>query len=731
MTSLIDWLLSLTPHGTPFFYIYAWLINSAIYSSVTALFIILFKLIFKNKIKARWHFLIWAILLIRLTVPVLPSTPLSVFNAVKVEENVIEQSSYQTIVTPPNTKADDPDDEHYSVSQAPHSESNGFVSFTAGTEPGESVTIINIDRIILCIWLGGTIILLGYFITVLAIYKHRLKKKRRECDLLPLLDKCKAQLYIKRDVKLYYADTTPMLTGLFKPAIYVPEKANETELEATLLHELCHMKHLDVLWSAIAALVLCLNWYNPIIWLSFFMFKRDIELYCDERTLKYIDDKQGYAMLLLNTAGKKKYVLGTSSLQSGKSDVKRRIRYLAKFKKPKVFIIVLAVVLAAALAVICLTNAMGNTPKSEDLQKSRYEVTGNTISKYNGDDEVWSTEFIRDSYPTPDSYWETQTKGNDKIRVMYGQLFLTDYTVDENDIRRVGFISAVDAENGSVLFSKEFKESADNKAKSNESESRQSFVSAATIRKDGNIDAFLVYQTYQEGFEPGYETNLITLDLNGNTLNQDVFQTGEMRYFSDVCVTDDGYAVCGNDRKHNPDFVIAKAANNNVSSQIPINMHESTSAEENITWNFNNPKIWSINGKVYMTTTKENMYILNKYVAYETDKPESYYSNFLQDEKDGNFAALYTVDFENSKAVSYDIKASLSGNDLFSDKNGNICYRVIKITAEDTSYSPEYSDGSEEIAEYWMYIFDHDGNPVDNYSTGIPAKTNLYSEVLF
>lgn len=396
--SLVDWLLRLTPMQSPLYAMYSWLIHTTVYLTITALFIILFKLILKNRLKAKWHFLIWTVLLIRFIVPVFPSSPVSIFNTVKVDESVIEQSSYQTIITPPDDKTDNQDKDNYSVAQGlqkmleadrnndtdsvtqtPHSESNGFVSVTAGVEPGESVTIINIDRIVLCIWLGGTIILLGYFITVLAVYRHKLKKSRREYDNLALLDKCKEQLDIKRMVRVYYADTTPMLIGLFKPAIYVPEGLSEAELEATLLHELNHMKHLDVLWSAIATLVLCVNWFNPIIWFCFFMFKRDLEVYCDERTLRYAEDKQSYALLLLKTATARKdrFLFGTTSLQSGKADVKRRIRFMANFKKPSIVVIVIAVVLVGVITTACLTNPIVSESSDKKQEANSGLITSN------------------------------------------------------------------------------------------------------------------------------------------------------------------------------------------------------------------------------------------------------------------------------------------------------------------------------------------------------------------
>ena len=419
--SLVDWLLSLAPMQSPLYAMYSWLIHTTVYLTITALFIILFKLIFKNRLKAKWHFLIWTVLLIRFIVPVFPSSPVSIFNTVKVDEGVIEQSSYQTIITPPDNEADAPDDVD-SAKQTPYSESNGFVSVTV--EPEISVTNINIDRIVLCIWLGGTVILLGYFITVLAVYRHKLKKSRKECDEPALLEKCKNTLNIKRAVRLYYADTSPMLIGLFKPAIYVPEGLSEAELEATLLHELNHMKHLDVLWSAIATLVLCVNWFNPIIWLSFFMFKRDLEVYCDERTLRYAEDKQSYALLLLKTATarKERFLLGTTSLQSGKADVKRRIRFMANFKKPSVALVLIAVVLVGIMTTACLTNSVSKYTSANTNDTIDLLSISNMDYEPLYEDELFqvfhstqSLEELRESvlYQQPDDFTATTISDNE------------------------------------------------------------------------------------------------------------------------------------------------------------------------------------------------------------------------------------------------------------------------------------------------------------------------------
>ena len=328
--------------------------------------IILFKLIFKNKLPAKWHVLIWAILLIRFAVPVLPSSEISIFNTAKIDEQIVMQSSYQNVVTQDYGQTDADDDDYYTVAEglqkmveANNDEASYDYSDYSETSSG---FILRIDGIVSLVWVGGAALLLGYFVIVLSVYNRKLKRNRKSVDdaTLEILNQCKERLKIKRDVRVYFAETTPMLIGLFQPTIYIPEGNSESETRDTLLHELSHMKNFDVLWSMLATLLLCLNWFNPIMWVSFFMFKRDIEVFCDERTLRYAEDKQSYARLLLKTANvrKEKFVLGTTSLQSGKADVKRRIKYMAKFRKPAVATVVVAAILISILSACCLTNPL-------------------------------------------------------------------------------------------------------------------------------------------------------------------------------------------------------------------------------------------------------------------------------------------------------------------------------------------------------------------------------------
>ncbi len=370
-----DLLLSGASRTSPFYPLFAYLIESTVWITVTVAFILLFKLIFRNRLRAKWHFLIWTILLIRLIAPVLPSSPVSVFNVIKVDEPIVLRNAAYAYVS-----ADSADEEVSSartprrITQANKPE-KAFKTAAEEEEPADTaevstITVVSVDEIVVCVWLGGAGFMFLYFTAVMAVYIIRLRKRRTACGEgeLAVLGECKSLLKIRRRVKLCLGNTTPMIIG---STIFIPDGMDEKELRATLIHELCHFKHLDIVWTSLAAVILCLNWFNPIIWFCFFIFKQDIELYCDERTLKYDNDRQAYAMLLLKTASARRgrFVLGTTSLGSGKSDVKRRIRFLAKFRKPTVIIAAAAVGLLIVTAVCCLTNPVSR-PTAADTSSS-------------------------------------------------------------------------------------------------------------------------------------------------------------------------------------------------------------------------------------------------------------------------------------------------------------------------------------------------------------------------
>lgn len=126
-----------------------------------------------------------------------------------------------------------------------------------------------------------------------------------------------------------------------------------------------HYKYKDVLWNIIGTLLLCIYWYNPIIWFSFFEFRKDIEILCDYRVLQVYKNKKDYASVLLKTAlNKNRFIMATTSMQNGKRDISKRIKYIAYFKKPKVIWTIIGVMVAIIIGIVCLTNPAGKPTNS-------------------------------------------------------------------------------------------------------------------------------------------------------------------------------------------------------------------------------------------------------------------------------------------------------------------------------------------------------------------------------
>ena len=161
-----------------------------------------------------------------------------------------------------------------------------------------------------------------------------------------------------------YGDT-PMLKGVFKPTIIIPKGYDTTELKYVIIHELCHLKNRDILSNLISTIFLCINWYNPIIWICYFVFRRDIELLCDQRVLEITGQKKEYATLLLKTSLRKDPLLPvTTCMNNKKGEIKRRIYFMANYRKPAKIWTIAMILLIGLFGAGCLLNETTTTKGS-------------------------------------------------------------------------------------------------------------------------------------------------------------------------------------------------------------------------------------------------------------------------------------------------------------------------------------------------------------------------------
>lgn len=370
------------------------LIESTLYLSVTAIVILLFKRIFKNKLSAKWHVLVWALLALRLVLPSLPESSFSIFNVVDIPENKVEiKNEIHADVELPKAQTErliygEPQNiTPQPLENTAFSETEKVTLIKPTIEPvviQEQTPIvisdnrqpkakikINIDDTVKFIYRVGAVILFVYFVCVYAVCVTRVRKNGKPADsqTASLLEECKKKTGVSRRVFAVEYGNNPMLMGLVKPTVVLPDGYTEDEKRDIIIHELCHLKGGDIYLIWLSMIVLCLNWFNPVMWLCFFVFRRDIEVYCDERVLKYVDSKKNYASLLVKTALKKNsFIAGTTSLKNSEKEVERRVKYMAYFKKPNVWWTLLLIVIAVVIGVVCLTNPVDNEQKENTAQ---------------------------------------------------------------------------------------------------------------------------------------------------------------------------------------------------------------------------------------------------------------------------------------------------------------------------------------------------------------------------
>ncbi len=158
---------------------------------------------------------------------------------------------------------------------------------------------------------------------------------------------------------VYLADDvqTPFVMGFFRPRIYLPGALDAHERRYILQHERHHIRRGDHIFKALGFLALTIHWFNPLAWLAFILANRDMEMSCDEAVIRKLGEsfRAEYSATLLNLATGHRIIAGTP-LAFGEGDPKGRIRNLAKWKKPKFWVILICVVLCIVLALCLLTN---------------------------------------------------------------------------------------------------------------------------------------------------------------------------------------------------------------------------------------------------------------------------------------------------------------------------------------------------------------------------------------
>ena len=156
--------------------------------------------------------------------------------------------------------------------------------------------------------------------------------------------------------------------GFIRPKIYLPSALSEQEQSYIILHEQHHIRRGDHIIKALAFIALCIHWFNPLVWVAFVLSSKDMEMSCDEAVVKKLGEgiRADYSASLLSLATGRRIIAGTP-LAFGEGDTKSRIKNMLKWKKPKTWIMLVALVACVVAIAFCATNPRNDVPEEDSM----------------------------------------------------------------------------------------------------------------------------------------------------------------------------------------------------------------------------------------------------------------------------------------------------------------------------------------------------------------------------
>ena len=307
------------------------LLTMSLTAAIAAGVVMFLRLLLKRV--PRWiTCLLWAVVLLRMVCPVGFSLPVSLM-----PETVSSGAYVERVLPQAETPASTP--------QAATTTTTAPAATTQTPVTRETVAVTptgpDRDTVLTILWAAGGIACLTWG----AISYLRLRLRIADAILI--------------EKNIYETDQidSPFVCGFFRPRIYLPVGLAEPDRRYVLLHEQAHIRRRDYLTKPLAYVALCFHWFNPVLWLAYHLFGRDIETTTDQAVIRSFGrtDTAGYAAALLHLGHKPSFPQAVP-LAFGEENPKHRIRSVLSYKKPAFWVILVAVVACVVLGVLLLSN---------------------------------------------------------------------------------------------------------------------------------------------------------------------------------------------------------------------------------------------------------------------------------------------------------------------------------------------------------------------------------------
>lgn len=362
-------------------FVSGWVLRSTVQVSVLVCLILIIKAVLQNRLQTRWHYCLWMVLLVRMLMPWAPESRMSLFNLIPdLKVKGIEGQNNINKAIPPVAYIDA--DNIMTVPAGVPEIVEAGPKIEGHSKPKERL-VLGAVEILSLVWLGGAFVLVVY---VLAgnFSLWRIVKRQRpltEQKILDLLEDCKQQMGVQTILGVVVTDRikSPALFGFVRPRLLLPagiiESLSPEELRNVFLHELAHLKRHDIGFGWLIAVCQVIHWFNPLVWYGLHRMRIDRELACDALALSRGQADKYYEygrtiVHLLEKFSQPQRLPGLAGILEDKSQLKRRITMIARFKKGSYRWSVLAVVLLTVLSCVVLTNAQGATEEEKKEPKT-------------------------------------------------------------------------------------------------------------------------------------------------------------------------------------------------------------------------------------------------------------------------------------------------------------------------------------------------------------------------
>lgn len=438
-------------------------------SSVLILLVVLVRFLFRKKIRPVMRYALWAVVMLRLLIPVsFAETTVSILNFLPESIPVQADLGDNPVAVPPDEEAgrektnkEEADSEKISGKEtgwkgADSEETSGketcVEKVSEKTDNGGAINEIralqmevsaaesaksrkaggiDVKKMLWLIWLSGVLACAAVFVVVNLDYRRRLLRSRKRIASESLPVDCLVPVYFAEII------TTPCLSGVFHPAVYVTEEAaaEEKTFAFVLSHENAHYKHLDNWWALVRVLCLCLHWFNPLVWMAARFSGHDGELACDEAVLKGLDEREraayGRSLLKLSTAktpGYSRWQI-TTTMRGSKRELKERLQMVVRHPGRALWAQALLPVLVAVILAVTFTGRFPvNFPEMEAVN----------IMDVPEEDSVFAEKFSEDNGET------VSGDGEEEINDIYGYAMESKKLYPTNSLIRVEDVLVTD-----------------------------------------------------------------------------------------------------------------------------------------------------------------------------------------------------------------------------------------------------------------------------------------------